>query len=688
MTAMQELTIGRSESELPPEQEQKKSQCMIAFVGNPNSGKTTLFNRLTGLRAKTSNFPGTTVEHRIASGKVNGKPAYLLDLPGLYSLDAITPEEKVAKAALMGDVDTLPEPDVVLIVADATNFERNLFLASQTLEMRLPTVVAINQMDLARKAGVHVDAAKLAVELGCPVVPVSARTGEGLDELEQVLCDMLDKPMPPTLESASCMCGSCRGCSYAARYNWAEQVVDHAGMSTTEAHGRMTEALDRIFTHPVVGVIAFGVVMLVTFMLIFWVASYPMDMIDAMFTHIGDWIAQVVPAGDLQSLLVHGVIGGVGGMLVFLPQICILFFMIALLEDSGYLARAAFVMDKLMHKVGLPGKAFVPMLSAHACAIPAIMSARVIENHRDRLATMLVIPLMTCSARVPVYVMLIALLFPNSPVYASLTFWSAYALGILAAISVAFLLKRTILPGKTSPMLIELPNYRVPSLRTALLLTLDRAWLFIKKAGTIILVISLILWFLGTYPKMSTDDMPENIAVQVTQLQTQAQTLEEIEPAQAEALLAEADNLESAAALEYSFIGRLGHVIEPVFEPLGYDWKISVGVLSSFAAREVVVSTLAVIYGLGEDAPEEGNSIYNALRASTWSDGTPVFTVATCLSMLVFYVLAMQCLPTQAVVKRETNSWKWPVFQLAYMSALAYVAALITYQVAAAMGFG
>jgi ferrous iron transport protein B len=361
-------------------------------------------------------------------------------------------------------------------------------------------------------------------------------------------------------------------------------------------------------------------------------------------------------------------------MLVFLPQICLLFFVLALLEDSGYMARAAFVMDRLMHRVGLPGKAFVPLLSAHACAIPAIMSTRVIEDRRDRLATIMVIPLMSCSARVPVYVMVTALMFPNAPVYAALLFMSAYVLGIVAALFMAWVFKKTLLKGPTRPLVIELPNYRRPSLRNALLLTYDRAAAFVKTAGTTILVISLVLWALATYPKTSIEQMPADAQTRIAEFQADG---DETSTA----------NLISQTELEHSFAGRLGRAIEPVFAPLGLDWKMSVGVLTSFAAREVVVSTLGVLYGLGAEAADESpQSLIESIRSSRRTDGSPVFTTATCLSLLVFYVLAMQCLPTQAIARRETGSWKWPLLQLAYMSVLAYTSALVTYQVASAAG--
>jgi ferrous iron transport protein B len=652
----------------------------LALVGNPNAGKTTLFNALTGLRAKTANFPGTTVERKVGRMYLP-KQIVVVDLPGLYSLDSKSPDEKLASDALQGKLEHHAAPDAALVVVDATNLERNLFLVSQILELKkLPVIVALNMMDMAHRDGIRIDVEKLRAELGCAVVAISAREGEGIEQLRKELNRLVSGAMPEALNHTQPNCGSCTGCTFQARYDWTEKITTKVMDAAAVKRAEWTEKLDEFFTHPVVGVVIFHIVMIALFALIFWAAKIPMELIDHGFTAVGKWVGTHMPEGDLQSLLVDGVIGGVGGILVFLPQICILFFALSLLEDTGYLSRAAFVMDKIMRKLGLPGKAFIPLLSAHACAIPAIMSARVIENPRDRLLTILITPLMTCSARIPVYAMVTALLFPNSPLKAALVFTGAYGVGVVAALGAALIFRRTILPGESKPLMIELPPYRMPGLWTATLHTYDRAKIFVKQAGTIILTISLVLWALSHYPKST----PPATAVAMTQ---HADQLEKSGDAKQSAeLRSEADRLTAQSALQNSFAGKIGHWMEPAIAPLGYDWQIGIGIVSSFAAREVIVSTLAIVYGVGDDDGENRTSLYDSLRKATRSDGSPIFNTATCASLLVFYILAAQCLSTTAVVKRETNSWKWPLFQIAYMTGLAYVCALMVYQILRHLG--
>jgi ferrous iron transport protein B len=617
----------------------------VAMVGNPNTGKTTLFNRLTGLRAHTANFPGTTLERRVGTSTVAGRKVELEDLPGLYGLGAVNVEERVAR-------DALRSAGAALVVVDATNLARNLYLVSQVRELGLPVLLALNMIDLAQQEGLDIDEQGLARELGVPVVSVSARTGQGLDRLEQALDRLLRATDPVPAAEPLPPCTSCKGCSpHARRFDWAEGVALRVSKGTPRLSSARTAQIDRVLTHPVKGLGVFAAIMAVVFIAIFALAEIPMNAIEAAVAGLGRVVGPWVPEGDLRSLVVDGMIGGVGGVLVFLPQICILFFFLSVLEDSGYLARAAFVMDRLMGKVGLPGKAFVPMLSAHACAIPAIMSTRVIEDRRDRLASILVLPLMTCSARLPVYSMIVALLLAGRPVLGGLLFAGAYALGITAALSMAWIFRKTLLPGRTRPLVLELPTYKVPSLRNAFLTVGDRALVFVTKAGKVILLVSLVLWALATYPKA-----PE------------------------ERMAGMDDTARSAFQMEYALAGRIGHLMEPVFHPLGFDWRINVGVLSSFAARETLVSTLAIVYGIGEDAAEDSTSLRDTLRAQKRPDGTAVYSVPTACALLVFFVLAMQCLPTQAITRRETGSWKWAAFQFAYMTVLAWTAGFVTYQ--------
>ncbi|MBC7834776.1 MAG: ferrous iron transporter B [Phycisphaerales bacterium] len=701
----------------------------IALLGNPNTGKTTLFNRLTGLRHKTSNFPGTTLEARLGrvdlatarpTRALGGSDACcgrdgedgdglesapvgeteLIDLPGVYSLELDQLEARVCRDVLVGVAaprgDVVGVPDAACVVLDGTNLGRNLMMAGEVLRRRLPTVVAVNMIDLAHRRGFAISAEVLSERLGCEVVLISARTGEGLGELRRALGRARVSSRTPPGDDAGLRA-------------WAEEVFATAA-SRPEGSGaeEITDRLDRAFTHPLLGVVLFAVVMTGLFWGLFAIAAYPMAWIEWVFTWLGSGVRAVVPEGPVQELLADGVVGGIGATVVFLPQICLLFLLISLLEDTGYLARAAFVMDRVLRPFGLPGHAFVPLLSSHACALPGIMACRAIPDRRQRLATILVAPFMTCSARLPVYVLLTSILFPKQPLLAALAFVGCYALGIVAGVLTALLARRTILRGKSRPMALELPTYKAPSLRTALVTTVDRGMVFLKNAGTNILMICIVLWWLSSYPKVGPPQEADALRGQVAAMKEGLTPLNapihwvprtpgesrnarnEASAARQELELkwdevsrveAEIQRLETSQAARESFAGRIGRAIQPVFEPLGYDWQLTIGVVTSFAAREVFVSTMNVVLA-GQDDPEN-ETIRQGVMSATRDDGvTPVFTSATSWSLLVYYVLAMQCLPTLAVTAREAGGKRWALLQLGWMSGVAYVAALIVYQIA------
>jgi ferrous iron transport protein B len=638
----------------------------IALIGNPNTGKTTLFNRLCGTRAKTSNFPGTTTTARVGRAIVGeNTSADILDLPGLYQLSLDLPEARIARDILAGE-GAFAQPAAVLLVVDACNLIRNLVLAGELLAYGLPVVVALNMVDLAQRRGLTLDAERLGNHLGCPVIPVIARRGYGLDQVRGALGRVLagDGRSAGTLP-ATPTAGDLE--------QWAERVVQDSVGGTGAvgtATDTFTERLDKAFTHPVIGIVVFLGVMVGLFWTLFALATVPMDLIEAVFASLGELVGDVLPPGLVHDLVAEGIIGGIAGTVVFLPQICLLFFLISLLEDTGYLARAAFVMDRMLCRFGLPGHAFVPLLTSHACALPGIMSTRLIPDRRDRFATILVAPFMSCSARMPVYVLLTALLFADNPVLGGIAFAGCYLLGASAALLSALFFRRTLLPGRARPMILELPSYKTPSLPNALVAAKDQGWSFLKNAGTAIMAICIVMWWLNTFPRVAPP-------AEATALRTQAAAT--ADPARAAELELEADILADRAGQAGSFAGRFGQLVQPIFAPLGYDWQLTVGVLTSFLAREVFVSTMSVLVGSPDDDVESAGVIAK-IRSATRDDGTLVFTPATAMSLLVFFVLAMQCLPTLAVTRRETGSVKWAALQLGYMSALAYTFALIAYQ--------
>ena len=649
----------------------------VAMVGNPNVGKTSLFNRMCGVRAKTANFPGSTVEARVGAAVVGGIELELVDLPGVYAVDLDLPESKLCRDCLAGRLDGCM-PDALLVVIDATNLARGLRLFKSVASAARPVAVALTMTDLAQARGLSIDPERLAAALGVPCVAANGRAGSGIEQLAAALRDA--REVSPQVLAASLAPG------------WVDETaasIVGGPNSIGSETDRWTDRLDSAFTHPLLGAIVFIAAMALVFFAIFRLAELPMELIEGAASMLGGWVAATMPEGAVSDLLVNGVIGGVAGTVVFLPQICLLFFLLALLEDTGYLARAAFVMDRLMCRFGLPGQAFVPLLSSHACALPGIMSARLIPDPKDRLATILVAPFMSCSARVGVYVLLVSILFPNSPFLAGLAFAGCYALGAIAALLTAVLFRRTILKGKSRPMVLELPPYRLPSLRSALLTTYDRGLVFLKNAGSVILAICILMWWLSAYPKADTPEQALALEARAQAVAAQVESApddaaKEALSAEADTLTAEAEVLASRAQQQFSFAGRLGNAVEPVFAPLGLDERLTVAVLTSFLAREVFRSTVTVLVGSGDS--DDDTRVADELRGATRADGSPLFDAATSASLLVFFVLAMQCLPTLAVTRRETGSWKWPAVQFAWMSAVAYIAAFATHLLVQSFG--
>ncbi len=642
---------------------------IVALAGNPNAGKTTLFNFLTGLRQKVANYPGVTVEWRSGMWKTPDTSVTLIDLPGLYSLETTSLDECIARDVLEGNASGIPRPDAIVAVVDATNLERNLYLVTQLFDYGIPVVVALTMIDTFEKRQHKVDLARMSRLLGVPVVAVKAAEGEGRDELEQAIHSVTGASPDFPFHAAEGDGGE--NAKIFARYNFISDVIQDSVVHNDRGAHELSEKVDKVLTHRFFGLVILLSILLLVFQTIFTWAAFPMDLLDQGFGWLGETVKANVPEGMLADLLVDGIIAGVGGVIVFLPQILLLFLFISILEDTGYMARAAFLLDKLMSRVGLHGKAFLPLMSSFACAIPGIMATRTIENSRDRFATIMIAPLMSCSARLPVYTLMIGAFFAGQTVLGFLSIGAVlmlamYLLGIMAAITVAFVLKRTILRAEPAPFLMELPPYRLPNLRTVLQNMLTRAWLFVKRAGTVILAISIVLWALMYFPR-----------------QNPALTLQEGTPD----AIVNNEQATNSEQLQNSFAGRLGHAIEPVIRPLGYDWKIGVALIASFAAREVLVSTLSIIYNVGKEENEKSETLIEAVRGATRADGSRVWTPLTALSLMVFFVLAMQCMSTVAIVRRETNSWRWPLFMVGYMTVLAYVGAFITYQGGKVLGF-
>ncbi len=640
----------------------------IAMVGNPNVGKTSLFNRLCGVRAKTANFPGSTVDARVGTSRVDGSDMEFVDLPGVYAIDLDLPESRLCRDCLAGRLVGCM-PDAILVVIDATNLARGLRLFRSIHSSGRPLAVALTMTDLARARGLSVDTQRLSVELGVPCIEANGRAGTGIAPLAAAIRNACE-PSPQHLAAS-------------ASATWIDRTVlaSVGGPNTVgSASDRLTDRLDAAFTHPFLGGIVFVLAMTLIFFAIYRLAEVPMTAIEDACAWLGAFVASVLPAGPLSGLLVDGIIGGVAGTLVFLPQICLLFFLLALIEDTGYLARAAFVMDRIMCRFGLPGQAFVPLLSSHACALPGIMSTRLIPDRADRLTTILVAPFMSCSARVGVYVLLVTLLFPDSGLLAGLAFAGCYALGAIAALATAALFRRTIMRGSSRPMVLELPPYRLPDVRSALLTTYDRAKVFLKNAGTVILSICIVLWWLSAYPKAETPAAALTLETAAIAAETRA------EDDLATQLRDEATVLTARAQQEHSFAGHIGRALQPAFAPLGLDDRLTIAVMTSFLAREVFRSTMTVLVGHGDS--DDDAQVADDLAAATRTDGSKLFDPATSAALLVFYVLALQCLPTLAVTAREAGGWKWAALQFGWMTAVAYALALIARHAVLWMGVG
>jgi ferrous iron transport protein B len=737
----------------------------VALLGNPNTGKTTLFNGLAGMNQRVGNYPGVTVETK--KGKLHhGELAiHVVDLPGTYSLAPRSPDEMLAVDVILGNNANEPRPDVVVTIVDASNLERNLYLMTQVLELGVPVIIALNMMDVADGQGLKIDVDKLSQQLGVPVVPIQANKGKGLDQLKACVARVLEQPtcadgptFPEVFESEVAglrtMTGdqeplfiirrllldvgghaekrltqkyshalaeelkaarqrlvqagfTLAGIEARIRYSWIRKMTADCIQRPAQRPIAWTDRIDKVLTHKIWGTLIFLVVMFLVFNSIFLIADPFKCGIDVGKNALADLVNSLLAAGPFRSLIVEGIINGVGAVVVFIPQIMILFAIIAVLEDCGYMARAAFLMDRLMSRAGLNGKSFIPLLSSMACAVPGIMSARVIENPRDRLATILVAPLMSCSARLPVYGLLIGA-FLTGPGFGwwvpGLTYFGLYMIGIILAPLMALLLKSTMLRGETPVFVMEMPLYKVPSLTTVARRALDAGWMFLKRAGTFILASMIIVWALLYFP---SGDYEQKVAQCETELQEPRGRLDGLKAAMRnEADETVKEGLEEKIKIvkeemeptekkinelrsewkAHSVLGHVGHWIEPVVEPLGWDWRIGMAAIASFPAREVMVGTLGIIFGEGEgdiDDREYRDAMQTALGHARW-DGQPeraVFTVPVALSVMVFFALCCQCVSTLVVIKRETNSWRWPMFTFVYMTALAYVGAYVTYQV-------
>jgi len=702
----------------------------IALAGKPNSGKSSLFNKLTGLSQKTGNFPGVTVEKRTGSFGINGTNADLMDLPGIYSLYARTVDEKIV-AEIFANHDSEFYPDEVVVIADASNLKNSFLLLTQVIDLGLPVVLVLNMMDLAAKSGQSIDIKKLSFALDVPVVMINARSGQGIDELKEILAKRapagrqgakpsarkifsIDPEILPVVQKiknhfnlrsdyeayqhlqqtgslthlseqrkeyihqlskeANFFPGKYQGAETILRYEFIQDLLNQVIVRASNPEWKKTShRIDRIITHKIWGYAIFFALLFLIFQSIFAWAQIPMDFIDYQFAALSNWLDKSLPNGPLFDLISQGIIPGIGGIIIFVPQIAVLFAFISILEETGYMARVVFLMDKIMRKFGLNGKSVVPLMSGWACAIPAIMATRTIENWKDRLITIFVTPFMSCSARLPVFTILVALTIPDKMIWGfinlqGIVMMGLYLLGFLAAMLSAFAMKFLIKVRERSYLIMELPTYRVPLWRNVGFAIVDKTKAFVFDAGKVILAISIVLWVLASFGPGDQMEKAEETVVQ------QSQNLRLTEQGLADRV--------ASYKLEHSYAGVIGKAIEPVIRPLGFDWKIGIALITSFAAREVFVGTIATIYSLGstEDQLTIRERLENEVNPET---GGPRFTMAVGFSLLIFYTFAMQCMSTIAIVKRETGGWKWPLIQLGYMTGLAYLGALVAYQLLA-----
>lgn len=645
----------------------------IALLGNPNTGKSTVFNLLTGLRQHVGNFPGVTVDKKGGEFIFNNHNHQIIDFPGTYSIYPRSKDEEVVYKVL-SDPSHPDYPDLAVVITDAANLERNLFLFTQIYDLKIPSILVLNMSDIANRRGKKVDIERLKKEFpNLQIVETSARVGLGMDRLKEVIDAYVpvvsDTTFIPDFQLLAMDDLENQSKEAEVRYEKINSILDQLVIEKAVEGGTKSSRLDRILVHPILGYLIFTLVLFVLFQLIYVFASLPMDLIDGSFNALSNWMHDTLPKGLFSDLISQGIVPGIGGIVVFVPQIALLFLFLSMLEESGYLARVVFIMDRLMRPLGLNGKSVVPLLSSVACAIPGIMAARTISSWKERLVTILVAPLMSCSARIPVYTLLIALVIPSKVIFGfinlqGLVLFALYALGLVSALLMAVVFNFFIRSKEKSFLLLEMPSYKIPRLKNIGLTVLEKVKVFVLEAGKVILAISILLWALATFGPGNR--MEESVSKLKKEGSFRQLSIEEQEQKIASAKLAN------------SYIGIFGKGIEPIIAPLGYDWKIGISLITSFAAREVFVGSLATIYAVHDDG-EENRTLISHLRNERRDDGSKVYTLGTGVSLMVFYVYAMQCMATLAVVKRETKSWKWPLFQIAFMGVLAYLGALAAF---------